>query len=209
MISQQVPQSVNNLPHAMPAQGMTPMPPVGSQQGNIPSSVVQLQMGGVSQPAPQLIQAPPGTTFPPLQDFGSESNPASAEKPKKNKKAKKQQEKADKIVAEAVARAQAEGREVPKIMTGDIPATVNDVQNAEEEDSKKKKKRVRKPKTPKKEKKEGDVSSGEGTQELESQGESTMDGEKVEKKKAKPKVKAPVKKKKKYVFFVVLQDNFK
>lgn len=44
---------------------------------------------------------------------------------------------------------------------------------------------------------EGDVSSGEGTQELESQGESTMDGEKVEKKKAKPKVKAPVKKKKK------------
>lgn len=181
----------------MPANGMAPMPPVAAQQGNIPSSVVQLQMSGVSQPAPQLIQPPPGTTFPPLQDFGNESNTGSAEKPKKNKKAKKQQEKADKIVAEAVARAQAEGREVPKIVSGEIPATVSDVQNAEEEDSKKKKKRVRKPKTPKKEKKDGDLSSGEGTQELESQGESTLDGEKMEKKKAKPKVKPPIKKKKK------------
>ncbi|XP_061162484.1 chromodomain-helicase-DNA-binding protein 8-like [Saccostrea echinata] len=199
MISPQVPQSVNNLPHAIPsnvAQVMAPMPAVGAQQGNIPSSVVQLQMGGVTQPAPQLIQPPPGTTFPPLQDFGSENKIGSTEKPKKAKKAKKQQEKADKIVAEAVARAQAEGREVPKLMSGDIPATVNDVQNADEEDSKKKKKRVRKPKTPKKEKKEGDLSSGEMTQELESQGESTMDGEKVEKKK-KPKAKPPVKKKKK------------
>ncbi|XP_056009130.1 chromodomain-helicase-DNA-binding protein 8-like isoform X4 [Ostrea edulis] len=200
MISPQVPQSVNNLPHVITsnvAQGMAPMPSVGAQQGNIPSSVVQLQIGGVAQPAPQLIQPPPGTTFPPLQDFGSENNVGSAEKPKKNKKAKKQQEKADKIVAEAVARAQAEGRDVPKLMSGEIPATVNDVQNADEEDSKKKKKRVRKPKTPKKEKKEGDFSSGEGTQELESQGESTMDGEKVEKKKVKAKVKPPIKKKKK------------
>jgi hypothetical protein len=176
---------------------MAPIPTVGAQQGNIPSSVVQLQIGGVAQPAPQLIQPPPGTTFPPLQDFGSENNVGSAEKPKKTKKAKKQQEKADKIVAEAVARAQAEGRDVPKLMSGEIPATVNDVQNADEEDSKKKKKRVRKPKTPKKEKKDGDFSSGEGTQELESQGESTMDGEKMEKKKVKAKVKAPIKKKKK------------
>lgn len=36
-----------------------------------------------------------------------------------------------------------------------------------------------------------------------------MDGEKVEKKKVKFKVKVFVKKKKKYVFFVVFRDNFK
>lgn len=137
--------------------------------GNVPMSVVQLQL-------PQKTDAIQQPLLPKVDTDGED----------KSVQKVKAQEKANQIVAEAVAKAQAAGNTaIPKVITPPpIPSTVGDAEapGDEEESGKKKspkkKKKARVPKTPK-EKKETDT-----------------DGEVKEKKPKQEKPKSAKKKKK-------------
>ncbi|KAK3086718.1 hypothetical protein FSP39_022463 [Pinctada imbricata] len=182
----------SNIPQPNNAQQQViqPMPGLNSTPVNIPSSVVQLQLGpsgnlhvqsSSNQMPGQMIPM-----MPPLQEANNDAQ-------------------------EAVARAQAQGLEVPKLMIGSpIPATVDDVKTPDilDEEVKKKKKRVRKPREPKtpKEKKEKKPDKENSTEEK----EESMDGtEKLETKKPKTKTPKPSAKKKKKPVATFLKNKKK
>lgn len=137
--------------------------------GNVPMSVVQIQL-------PQKTE---GSQQPLLPKVDCDTEDKSVQKVKA-------QEKANQIVAEAVAKAQAAGNTaIPKVITPPpIPSTVGDAEDQGDDDdegkkkSPKKKKKPRVPKTPK-EKKDVDT-----------------DGEVKEKKPKQEKPKSAKKKKK-------------
>lgn len=127
-----------------------------------------------------------------LGEVSQNASPTVKPKKPRVRKPKKQQEKADLIVAEAVAKAKAEGNTaIPRVISPpDIPLTVGEVDKVEDgtEKEKKKKKKERKPKV-KKESSDDAAKTGE-------EGENKEKKEKKEKKPKTPKIRFLKKKKK-------------
>lgn len=132
---------------------MPPLLNVGN--GNMPVLQIQQHQQIPNSQVPLVGFAP--MDQPNVNDTGDLVTPdTTAPGSKKKSKKAKQQEKANRIVAEAVARAQAAGNiGLPPLVAPSIPSTIGDVTTPEikdgedEEGKKKKKKRKKKPTDPK------------------------------------------------------------
>lgn len=214
MSPSQVPTSTN-IPQQQPQPQQCSQQPKPSPPNQVPS-ISSTPLNSVNNvPVVQIQLGPPPTmnatqvqlqTIPQQQEEmgGNQENMDETEQMSKQKLA---QEKANKIVAEAVARAQAAGNtQIPRILTPPpIPSTVGDVDtpggtttpSTPAEGKKKKKgtgkKREKKPKEPKGSKSPKDVTSDIGDKE----NEETVEKKEKPKKQKAEKSKPAAKKKKK------------
>ncbi|KAL5021350.1 hypothetical protein ScPMuIL_000505 [Solemya velum] len=182
-VSNQLPPQLTQISMTSPASMSPNSIPSSVASGHVTLSTINQSPTELpllqSQPLQQqTIVLQPQTQV--LGEVSQNSSPAVKTKKPRVRKPKKQQDKADLIIAEAVAKAKAEGNTaIPRVVaTPEIPLTVGEVDKAEEktDKEKKKKKKERKPKVKK-----------EGSDESSKTGEDGENKEKKEKKEKKPK----------------------
>nr|QVX32607.1 CHD6/7/8/9 [Platynereis dumerilii] len=138
----QPPVSQDGIPVSTPPlnNGMPPTPGVPNTNG--PGGAMVSLLGQQNQPQSNGDGQPIPST---ILDGVEETPPPVKKKKKRAPKSEKAQEKANKIINEAIAKAQAEGKDIPKVVESENAE--NSEQPAEGEEGEKKKK-PKKPRTP-------------------------------------------------------------